>query len=328
MTAALSEGGRRPSSRRCCSPRAARTRTRRKTAKPVGRDARRLGRADGAVRGLERGYAARERLATIEDIREQVNLKDSAVQTPELSDKAAYRMLDNDLPPGLRGELPALQAVRARGQLRAVRRALGSPVRRRRRSGLGRGRRAGTSARRPRRRPAPARAPASARSRTPARARSRPRTRSRRAPRTPRPLIRMSAHRARYSRKRLNGRCDGRHQRLVAAEVVHHRARSAGSSAYSSASADVAGARRDPRSPPRRRGPAAGWRPASARCTPRTPRPRRGSGGRAWSGARRHARRSALIDVREGPSVPCSSTALSVMRRRVCSSSSARRFFR
>ena len=35
-----------------------------------------------------------ERLATIEDIREQVNLKDSAVKTPELSDKAAYRVLN------------------------------------------------------------------------------------------------------------------------------------------------------------------------------------------------------------------------------------------
>ena len=35
-----------------------------------------------------------ERLATIDDIREQINLKDSAVQTPELSDKAAYRILD------------------------------------------------------------------------------------------------------------------------------------------------------------------------------------------------------------------------------------------
>jgi hypothetical protein len=35
-----------------------------------------------------------ERLATIEDIREQVNLKDSAVKTPELSDRAAYRILD------------------------------------------------------------------------------------------------------------------------------------------------------------------------------------------------------------------------------------------
>ena len=36
-----------------------------------------------------------ERLATIHDIREQVNLQDSAVKTPELSDKAAYRVLDN-----------------------------------------------------------------------------------------------------------------------------------------------------------------------------------------------------------------------------------------
>jgi hypothetical protein len=35
-----------------------------------------------------------ERLATIDDIREQINLKDSSVQTPELSDKAAYRVLD------------------------------------------------------------------------------------------------------------------------------------------------------------------------------------------------------------------------------------------
>ncbi len=35
-----------------------------------------------------------ERLATIEDIREQINLKDSAVQTPPLSDAAAYRILD------------------------------------------------------------------------------------------------------------------------------------------------------------------------------------------------------------------------------------------
>jgi hypothetical protein len=35
-----------------------------------------------------------ERIATIHDIREQVNLQDSAVKTPELSDKAAYRVLD------------------------------------------------------------------------------------------------------------------------------------------------------------------------------------------------------------------------------------------
>ena len=36
-----------------------------------------------------------ERLATIHDIRQQVNLKDSAVQTPELSDHAAYEVLEN-----------------------------------------------------------------------------------------------------------------------------------------------------------------------------------------------------------------------------------------
>jgi hypothetical protein len=36
-----------------------------------------------------------QRVATIHDVRQQVNLKDSAVQTPELSDKAAYEVLDN-----------------------------------------------------------------------------------------------------------------------------------------------------------------------------------------------------------------------------------------
>ena len=36
-----------------------------------------------------------QRLATIHDIRQQINLKDSAVQTPELSDEAAYEVLDN-----------------------------------------------------------------------------------------------------------------------------------------------------------------------------------------------------------------------------------------
>ena len=33
-----------------------------------------------------------ERLATIHDIRQQINLKDGAVQTPELPDRAAYRI--------------------------------------------------------------------------------------------------------------------------------------------------------------------------------------------------------------------------------------------
>lgn len=36
-----------------------------------------------------------QRLATIEDIKEQINLQDSNVQTPELSDEAAYEVLDN-----------------------------------------------------------------------------------------------------------------------------------------------------------------------------------------------------------------------------------------
>jgi hypothetical protein len=36
-----------------------------------------------------------QRLATIADVRRQVNLKDSAVQTPPLSDGAAYAVLDN-----------------------------------------------------------------------------------------------------------------------------------------------------------------------------------------------------------------------------------------
>ena len=35
------------------------------------------------------------RLATLADIREQINLQDSAVKTPELSDRAAFRVLDN-----------------------------------------------------------------------------------------------------------------------------------------------------------------------------------------------------------------------------------------
>ena len=36
-----------------------------------------------------------QRVATIHDIRQQVNLKDSAVKTPELSDRAAYEVLEN-----------------------------------------------------------------------------------------------------------------------------------------------------------------------------------------------------------------------------------------
>lgn len=36
-----------------------------------------------------------QRIATIHDIREQINLKDGPVRTSELSDRAAYRVLDN-----------------------------------------------------------------------------------------------------------------------------------------------------------------------------------------------------------------------------------------
>jgi hypothetical protein len=42
-----------------------------------------------------RGATRAQRLATIHDIRQQVNLKDSAVRTPELSDRAAYEVLEN-----------------------------------------------------------------------------------------------------------------------------------------------------------------------------------------------------------------------------------------
>ena len=41
------------------------------------------------------GGTRAQRIATIHDIRRQINLKDSAVQTPELSDEAAYEVLDN-----------------------------------------------------------------------------------------------------------------------------------------------------------------------------------------------------------------------------------------
>lgn len=41
------------------------------------------------------GGSRDQRVATIHDIRQQINLKDSAVQTPELSDEAAYEVLDN-----------------------------------------------------------------------------------------------------------------------------------------------------------------------------------------------------------------------------------------
>jgi len=62
-------------------------------AKPVGQILAGSVAPTAQCRDWEGGNRA-ERLATIEDIREQINLKDSAVQTPELSDHAAYRILD------------------------------------------------------------------------------------------------------------------------------------------------------------------------------------------------------------------------------------------
>jgi hypothetical protein len=64
-----------------------------KKAKPVGQMLAGSVAPTAQCRDWDGGTRA-ERLATIEDIREQINLKDSAVQTPELSDKAAYRILD------------------------------------------------------------------------------------------------------------------------------------------------------------------------------------------------------------------------------------------
>ena len=64
-----------------------------KEAKPVGQMLAGSVAPTAQCRDWEGGNRA-ERLATIDDIREQINLKDSAVQTPELSDKAAYRILD------------------------------------------------------------------------------------------------------------------------------------------------------------------------------------------------------------------------------------------
>ena len=60
------------------------------------------------------GGTRARRLATIEDIREQVNLKDSAVQTPPLSDNAAYGCSTTPAAEAFAGQLPALQALRAR----------------------------------------------------------------------------------------------------------------------------------------------------------------------------------------------------------------------
>lgn len=45
-------------------------------------------------RDWNRGSRA-EKLATIEDIREQVNLQDAPVETPPLTDEQAYRVFEN-----------------------------------------------------------------------------------------------------------------------------------------------------------------------------------------------------------------------------------------
>ena len=173
----------------------------------------------------------------------------------------------------------------------------------------------------------PARGSASATSGTRARGRSprasgAPRARAGRGRPSGRPGSRAGSRRSRASRRWTIGTSGSSRRRLVVhrlgarVERVELAQRGLGALAPG------------PRSPPRRRGPAAGSPRASATSRRRTAPPRRGSGGRRSSGARRRARRSALIDVRAGPSSSCSATALSVIRRRVCSSSSARRFIR
>ena len=68
---------------------------------------------------------------------------------------------------------------------------------------------------------------------------------------------------------------------------------------------------------------------ASAQCEEHASKSAASSGKWRYTVERRTPARSAiaLIDVRAGPTVPCSSTAVSVMRRRVSASDSARRFF-
>ena len=76
------EGGRRPSSPRCCWRHAGGLRAGREEGQAGGRCARRARSRRSPSAGTGTAATAHERLATIEDIREQVNLKDSAVQTP------------------------------------------------------------------------------------------------------------------------------------------------------------------------------------------------------------------------------------------------------
>ena len=63
-------------------------------AEPVGRDLAGSVAPTAQCSDWNRG-TRRQRLATIHEIRRQVNLRDSAVRTPELSDRAAYEVLDN-----------------------------------------------------------------------------------------------------------------------------------------------------------------------------------------------------------------------------------------
>ena len=68
---------------------------------------------------------------------------------------------------------------------------------------------------------------------------------------------------------------------------------------------------------------------AAAQCEQHASNSAASSGKWRYTVERRTPARSAiaLIDVRAGPTEPCSSTAVSVMRRRVSASDSARRFF-
>ena len=59
-------------------------------------------------------------MATIHDIRRQINLKDSAVQTPELSDDAAYGVLDNTCARDFAGSFRLYKLYARASELRAV----------------------------------------------------------------------------------------------------------------------------------------------------------------------------------------------------------------
>ncbi len=81
------------------------------SAAPAGRAARPLGQMlVGSVAQMAkcsdwRGGTRAQRVATIHDIRQQINLRDSAVPTPELSDAAAYGVLDRTCRQDLAGSV-------------------------------------------------------------------------------------------------------------------------------------------------------------------------------------------------------------------------------